>query len=478
LPLGSTSENNMTADAGETADAMAPLANLPVFFKLRGRRVAVAGEADGAVWKAELLASAGAIVEIYAETPSQRLIELARRRGSIAISRRRWRAEDLAGVALAVLDTQDDAEAAAFRAAAHAMGAPANVVDRPRFCDFSFATIVNRSPLVVAISTDGAAPVLAQALRTRLEAWIPASLALWAEAARVWRKRVGALELGFRQRREFWERFAALALANGDRAPAAADFEAHAAAEALSAAPARGEIVLVGAGPGDPDLLTLKAVRALQSADVVLHDQWVSPRVLELARREAERIPVGKRADGASMKQAEITEMLIALAGAGKKVARLKGGDPGVFGRANEEIAAARAAGIKVTVIPGVTTAAAAAASLGVSLSDKTLARRIQFVTAHDSDGALPEDLEWRALVDTDAMTAVYMGARNLPALVTRLLAEGLDPATPAILMENVSAETENQLAAPIAELPARVAAAPPAGPAILLYGRALEASV
>jgi uroporphyrin-III C-methyltransferase/precorrin-2 dehydrogenase/sirohydrochlorin ferrochelatase len=458
-------------------DAIRPLANLPVFFKLTGRRVALAGDGEGAAWKAELLASAGARVDAFAPEPSEALLAVAGRRDGVRVIRRRWAAADLRGAALAVLETRDDAEAGAFRAAAGNAGAPVNVVDRPEFCDFSFAAIVNRSPLVVSISTDGAAPVFAQAIRARLEALLPASFAAWAEAARDWRKRVAALAPDFRRRRDFWERFAERALASGDRGPSPADFESLAAAPARDGAAAKGEIVLVGAGPGDPDLVTLKAVRALQSADVVLFDHLVDPRVVELARREARRVDVGKRGGAPSPPQSEITAMLIALAGEGKKVVRLKGGDPGVFGRANEEIRAARAAGIEVTIVPGVTAALAAAALMGISLSDKALARRIQFVSARDAEGGLPEGLEWRALADPDATTAVYMGAGALPALVARLLAEGLDPATPAAMLENVGLSGARRIVAPIASLPGRVAAAPPSGPALLLYGRALEAA-
>ena len=457
------------------AAAIGPLATLPVFFKLTGRDVALAGGGEGAAWKAELLAAAGARVAVYAADASPRMRALAGARPAIRIIPRRWEAADLRGVALAVLDAADGSEAEAFRDAGRAAGAPVNVVDRPEFCDFSFATIVNRSPLVVAISTDGAAPVFAQVIRARLEALIPTSFAQWAEAARAWRRRVAALGLDFRQRRDFWERFADRAFASADRGPDGADFDALAAAEAQSATPLRGRILLVGAGPGDPDLLTLKAVRALQSADVVLFDHLAPPRVLELARREARRVNVGKRGHGPSLKQSEITAILIALASAGKTVVRLKGGDPSVFGRANEEIAVARAAGIACEIVPGVTTALAAAASLGVSLSDKDRARRIQFVTAHDADGALPEGLEWRALVDADATTAVYMGVRTLPLLVAHLIAEGLDPETPAVMMENVSLENARRLAATIAELPIAVAAWGMAGPSLLLYGRALE---
>jgi uroporphyrin-III C-methyltransferase/precorrin-2 dehydrogenase/sirohydrochlorin ferrochelatase len=455
-------------------DAILPLANLPLFFKLEGRDVLLAGGGEAAAWKAELLASAGARVRVFAPDTSAKMREIAARREAIRIEARRWEPEDLRGAALAILEAEDEADANAFRDAARAAGAPVNIIDRPEFCDFSFGAIVNRSPLVVAISTDGAAPVFAQAVRARVEALLPESLALWLEAARDWRKKLVALALDFRQRRGFWERFASHAMASAERAPEPADFDALTAAEAGSAGRAQGRVILVGAGPGDPELLTLKAVRALQSADVVLFDRLVPPRVLELARREARRIDVGKRGAANSMKQADISTLLIALAREGKTVVRLKGGDPTLFGRANEEILAAQQTGAPLTIVPGVTAALAAAAELGVSLSDRDLARRVQFVTAHDAEGALPEGLCWRALVDEDATTAVYMALRTLPALVARLIEEGLDPATPAAMMENVSLPGARRHVAPIAELPALVAGQAPSGPSLLLYGRAL----
>ena len=261
--------------------------------------------------------------------------EVARRRDAIQIQPRGWAPEDLRGVALAVLEAADDEEARAFRAAARVAGVPVNVVDRPEFCDFSFGSLVNRSPLVVAISTDGAAPVLAQAIRARIEALLPANFAQWAEAAREWRRALRcprarlpptAKLLGAVRRPRAGQR--------RTRSLGSDDFEALAAARAESETPARGHVILVGAGPGDPELLTLKAVRALQSADVVLYDRLTPPAVLELARREARRIDVGKRGPGRSIGQDEISKMLVDLAREGKTVVRLKGGDPGVFGRA------------------------------------------------------------------------------------------------------------------------------------------------
>jgi uroporphyrin-III C-methyltransferase/precorrin-2 dehydrogenase/sirohydrochlorin ferrochelatase len=456
--------------------AIGPLANLPVFFKLEGRRVALAGGSEAAAWKAELLAAAGAHVAAFAPSPSSKFLETAARYPQIALFLRAWTADDLAGAALAVADASSDDEAMAFRDAARRVGAPANVIDWPEFCDFSFGAIVNRSPLVIAISTDGAAPVFGQALRARIEALIPASFAAWAKAAKEWRPRFAELVAGFRQRRLFWERFTTLALACAGRDPRPSDLDALIAASAAErGAQEKGQVVLVGGGPGDAELLTLKAVRALQSADVILFDDLVSPAVLELARREAQRINVGKRGHGPSVGQADISALLVTLGLAGKKVVRLKGGDPGVFGRANEETAAARAAGVECVIVPGVTAALAAAASLGVSLSERDRARRIQFITAHAADGSLPTRLDWRALVDPDATTAVYMGVKTLPALAQRLLAEGLDPRTPAVMIENVSLPQERHFVGAIGQMPALVAANTPTGPCMLLFGRTLD---
>jgi uroporphyrin-III C-methyltransferase / precorrin-2 dehydrogenase / sirohydrochlorin ferrochelatase len=422
-----------------------------------------------------LLAASGAVVSVFASSPSPKMLETAGRHSGIALFVRAWAPEDLIGVALAVADAADAVEAEAFARAARSAGAPVNVIDRPEFCEFSFGTIVNRSPLVIGISTDGAAPVFGQALRARIEALIPANFAAWAQAAKEWRPQFSQIGAAFRQRRNFWERFATLALSSAGRQPAAADLDSLMASSANEAGQTKGEVVLVGGGPGDAELLTLKAVRALQSADVILFDDLVSPAVLELARREAQRINVGKRGHGPSVGQADISALLVGLGLAGNKVVRLKGGDPAVFGRTNEEIAAARAAGIQCTIIPGVTAALAAAASLGVSLSERDRARRIQFITAHAADGSLPARLDWAALVDPGATTAVYMGVKTLPALTRRLLAEGLDPATPAVMIENASLLEERRFFAPIGAMPAAIAAAAPTGPCMLLYGRTLD---
>src|SRR5262249_5948939 len=240
--------------------------------------------------------------------------------------------------------------------------------DKPALSDFAFGAIVNRSPLVIGISTDGAAPVFGQAIRTKLEALIPKGFSRWAEAARALRPRIQSLGLSFKARRQLWERFAQTALARPNDDPS--DLEA--LSTQLRAGPEQsGSIVLVGAGPGDPELLTLRAVRALQSADVILIDDLVAPEILDFARREARKRLVGKTGYGPSCRQEEITQLMITLAKAGRRVARLKSGDPMVFGRAGEKIAACRAAGIPVELVPGITAAQGAASRLGVSLTHR-----------------------------------------------------------------------------------------------------------
>ncbi len=334
---------------------MAPLAKLPVFLDLEARRVVVAGGSAAAAWKAELLAATGADVAVYAPTPSQeirRLVGQETAAGSLTLHARPWSVDVFAGAALALADVDTDAEAIAFRCAARAAGVPVNVVDKPAFCDLQFGTIVNRSPVVIAISTDGAAPILAQAIRRRIETLLPPSLAAWGALAKRIRDRVTDRLAKGEPRRRFWEDLAERAF--GPAPDEAAGDRMLAIAERIGAATvtSEGRVVLVGAGPGDADLLTLKAVRALQAADVILFDDLVSSDVLELARREAKRMMVGKRGGRASCRQDDINELMVGLARQGKRVVRLKSGDPMVFGRAGEEIDILRAAGIPVEVVP------------------------------------------------------------------------------------------------------------------------------
>jgi uroporphyrin-III C-methyltransferase/precorrin-2 dehydrogenase/sirohydrochlorin ferrochelatase len=456
---------------------MEALARLPVFFALDGKRAVVTGGGAPSAWKAELLSAAGARVEVYAEEPGEALLELLAQvpRGPVLLYRRRWQAPDLAGAAIAIGGCADGAEAADFAAAARAAGVPVNVIDKPAFCDFSFGSIVNRSPLVIGISTDGAAPVFAQAIRAKIEAMIPMGFADWASAARRWRDKIKLSGLSFAGRRRFWQVFTAFAVTHPNEEPAPADYERFLMqTKDEGAAVDAGSVTLVGAGPGDPELLTLRAVRALQSADVILIDDLVSSEVLDFARREAKKMLVGKTGHGPACKQDEINALMITLARAGKRVVRLKGGDPMIFGRGGEEVQACRAENIPVEVVPGISAAQAAASRLGVSLTHRQHAKRVQFVTGHAASGKLPDDIDWASLADATATTAVYMPLKTIGELVKNAIAAGLDPATPAVAIARVTRPDEAVIAATISELPARLETDAPQGPVLVLIGHVL----
>jgi len=455
------------------------LATLPLFHRLEGRKVVLVGSSDGALRKAESLAAAGSDLHVFAGLDGAVFQDLATRQeieGRIVVHARQWRPDDLEGAALAVGDISDEAEIRGFAAAARQAGAAVNVADKPDFCDFAFGSLVNRSPLIVAISTDGAAPVFGQAIRTRIETLLPAGLRAWAQAAKDWRPAVQARDLPFALRRAFWELFAGKAMAESERTPREEDRAAlFAALDRLEASEdGTGRVSLVGAGPGDPGLLTLKAIRTLQSADIVLYDDLVSPGVLELARREARRMMVGKTGYGPSVKQSEINALIVSLASQGKHVVRLKGGDPGIFGRAGEEIAACEAAGIPFVIVPGISAAQGAAASLGLSLTHRDHARRLQFVTGHARSGELPEDLDWQAMADPLATTVIYMARATLPGFRDRALAAGLDPATPAVAVQSATRPDEARVCATIATLPERLRELPKGGPVLVMVGHAL----
>ncbi|WP_248306713.1 siroheme synthase CysG [Bosea sp. AAP35] len=459
-----------------------PLATLPLFHKLTGRKVVLVGDSEGALWKAELLAATGADLHVFAAHEALRFDALAAAPpvAPLHIHPRRWQPADLQDAALAIGDIEDADEIAAFVAAARQAGVPVNVVDKPDFCDFSFGTLVNRSPLIVAISTDGAAPVFGQAIRARIETLLPAGLKAWAQAAKDWRPAVQARALPFALRRAFWELFTAKAMSEPERTPGGDDRAVlFAALDRIEGhQDGQGRVSLVGAGPGDPDLLTLKAIRVLQSADIILYDDLVSPGVLELARREAKRMMVGKTGYGPSVKQADINALIVSLASQGKHVVRLKGGDPGIFGRAGEEIEACRAAGLPVTIVPGISAAQGAAASLGLSLTHRDHARRLQFVTGHARSGDLPEDLDWRAMADPHATTVIYMARATLAGFRDRAIAAGLDPDTPAIAMQSATRPDEARVTATIATLPERLGELPRGGPVLVMVGHALAAAL
>lgn len=427
----------------------------PAFLDLRDRVVLVLGAGEVAERKAEPLRQAGATIR----------------------TAERFEAALLEGVALAVGADAPEPDLLALSATAQARGIPVNIVDRPELCSFITPAIVDRDPVVVAVSTGGAAPVLARLLRQRIEAVLPPGLSRLAALAEKFQAAVRRKLPDLAARRRFLDGAltgapATLALAN--RVP-----ESEAAfADALDAADATppGIVHLVGAGPGAADLLTLRALRLLGEADVIVHDRLVTPEVLAMARRDAERIFVGKARANHCLPQDEINALLVRLAREGKRVVRLKGGDPFVFGRGGEEAAALAAAGIACEVVPGVTAALACAAGAGIPLTHRDCARSVTFVTGHTRDGSL--DIDALALARPNQTLAVYMGVVTLPALRDQLLAAGLDAATPAALIEAGGTDAQRVLEGTLPELAARAPDWVSGAPALLLVGQAVGRGV
>ncbi|WP_426237816.1 siroheme synthase CysG [Pararhizobium sp. DWP1-1-3] len=438
----------LPSDRNDAPARMAPLAKLPVFWALNGKRVLVAGGSNAAAWKAELLAACGAEVHVYAEDLSETFSTLIARgseseNGRFVHHAHKWNAAAFGDPVIAIADCEDGEAAAAFFDAACKAGVPVNVIDKPRYCQFQFGAIVNRSPVVVAISTDGAAPILAQAIRRRIETLLPPSLKSWVALAHSIRDKVNAKVSPGAPRRAFWESFVDRAFGAPPEANTEANLISNARRSVHNMKSPIGRVTLVGAGPGDAELLTLKAVRALQAADVILFDDLVSDEVLELARREAKRMLVGKRGGRTSCKQEDINAMMVTLAKAGKRVVRLKSGDPMIFGRAGEEIACLEEAGIPVDVVPGITSASAMAARLGVSLTHRDHAQAVRFVTGHSRFGSLPADMAWHDLAHARTTTIFYMGGRTAAQIRIRLLEAGMNADTPVVVVSAVTRNNE-----------------------------------
>jgi uroporphyrin-III C-methyltransferase/precorrin-2 dehydrogenase/sirohydrochlorin ferrochelatase len=335
--------------SGLRSGRMQKLARLPVFFALQGKRALVAGGSTGAAWKAELLSAAGAHVDVYAADASEELLAVAAAapHGPITLHRRAWMPDDFVGGAMAIGACDSDDEAARFADAARASGVPLNVIDKPDFCDFAFGAIVNRSPLVIGISTDGAAPVFAQAIRGKIEALIPAGFAYWAEAARRWRDGVKQSGLSFAGRRRFWQLFTARAMAQPHEAPAQSDYKALLAQTVEEGTlPEHGSVTLIDVTPGQADLLTLRAARALQAADVVVFDKGVPDEALDFARREASKVPAAQLAGNAE----QTIPWILSLVRSGKRVVCLRD----LQTARDMNIHAFRSAGIPVAIVPGV----------------------------------------------------------------------------------------------------------------------------
>ncbi len=444
----------------------------PLFLTLKDRRALVIGGGEAAARKAELLLAAGAQVSLIAATVDGEVAQLIDD-GRVAWAGDTFDSADIEGVALVIVASDDNALQARVSHAAQQRSVPVNVVDRPALSSFIMPAIVDRGPITVAISTGGAAPALARRIKAEIERALPAALGRLARFAEIFRAQVRRTLDEPRVRRRFWDRVfdgrvGELALA-GDEIGARRELIRLLDDARRPARPVTGMVHLVGAGPGDPDLLTLKAHRLLQRADVVVYDRLVSPEVLAMARRDAERICVGKRPAHHSVPQHEINDRLVALALAGKSVVRLKGGDPFVFGRGGEEIEALAAAGIAVEVVPGITAALGCAASAGIPLTHRDHAQACIFVTGHLKDGTV--DLDWPMLARPRQTLVIYMGAESLPVIARQLVHHGLPASTPVALLENGTTEAERRIVGTLATIERQAARTTFTGPTLCMVG-------
>lgn len=454
--------------------------HFPIFVALEGRRVVLSGGGDAALAKLRLLLKTEAQLTVFTPSPAQE-IEDWHAAGKLRLVRRAMEPGDTTCAVLFYAADEDEAEDARTSAIARAEGALVNIVDNLQDSAFITPAIVDRDPVTVAIGTEGAAPVLARAIKADLEERLPATLGALARIGKAFRKAVEVLPMG-RKRRDFWSEYY---FGTGPRAMDEGGEDAvNKALPALldthvKAEERQGHVAFVGAGPGDPELLTLKARKALDTADVVIHDRLVTPEILELARREATLIDAGKTGFGPSMSQEDINALIVEHAATGAQVVRLKGGDPTVFGRLDEEIDAVDAAGIGWHIVPGITAASAGVAAIGQSLTKRQRNAAVRFVTGHDMKGYAEQD--WATLAQPGEVAAIYMGKKSSRFIQGRLLMHGADRATPVSIVENASRPEQRIVATTVARMAQDLEAADLDGPALTFIGlapRAAEASL
>ncbi|MEN2426499.1 siroheme synthase CysG [Chromobacterium vaccinii] len=445
----------------------------PIFLKLRQQRCLVVGGGEVALRKTRLLLAAGASLRVVAPELASELAELAES-GELEHVSGRYSPALLDGLRLVVAATDDAEVNRAVAADAEARGILVNVVDDAEASRYISPAIIDRSPLMVAVASGGSVPVLARSIRARLESLIPAGYGRLARFGSSFRDAVKARFPDVDARRRFWETVLegplADAVMNGDEAAARAEMEARIAAGGADRA---GAVYLVGAGPGNPDLLTFRALRLMQQADVVLYDKLVAPELLELVRRDAERIYVGKARANHALPQDDINQLLVDLARQGKRVLRLKGGDPFTFGRGGEEIATLAEHGIAFEVVPGITSASGAAAYAGIPLTHRDYAQSVTFVTGHKQDGSI--DLDWQALTRPHQTVVVYMGVSTAVELCQAFVDNGRAAATPAAAVEWATTERQRAVCGTLATLPGLMASHGIASPALIIVGEVVE---
>lgn len=444
---------------------------LPVSWRLRDQLALLVGGGDIALRKGRLLVRAGARLRVVAPQIDAELEQLVQQQGGEWLPEN-YQSFHLEGVVLAIGATDNNDVNRQLHADAVARHLPVNVVDNPPLCTFIFPAIVDRDPLLISISSGGASPVLARWARSKIETLFPAGLGKLAELMGRFRKPLAEKLSRIGARRLFWEGLLdgplmekVLAGQHAEAEALLSDAVANADIEALS----RGEVYLVGAGPGDPDLMTFRALRLLQKADVVLYDRLVGQGILELARRDAELVYVGKARNEHVVPQQEINSLLVKYALEGKKVCRLKGGDPFIFGRGGEELDSVVAAGIDFQVVPGVTAAAGCAAYAGIPLTHRDHAQSVRFITGHRKDGSV--DLPWGSLNTVNETLVFYMGLVSLAEICANLLAQGMASDMPAAIVSRGTLTDQQVIIGTLTSLPEKIAGMEVAAPSLLIIG-------
>lgn len=448
---------------------------LPIFLKVQDRPCLVVGGGKVAARKASLLQRAGAQVTVVAPEICDDLQHMTAQ-GEVAHARRAFRDSDIDDKALVIAATNDKDINRHVSSLAGDRHIPVNVADNPQLCNFIMPSVIDRSPVLVAVSTGGSSPVLARLLRARLESFIPAAYGRLARLVDEYRQDVKRRFAEPVKRRYFWEsilqgRVSELLFAGQeDKARSALEQAIDDTDETFAAT---GEVYLVGAGPGDPDLITFRALRLMQQADVVVYDRLVSEPILDMVRRDAEMIYAGKQRDQHTLSQESINELLVRLAREGKRVLRLKGGDPFIFGRGGEEIETLAEQGIPFQVVPGITAAAGCASYAGIPLTHRDYAQACIFVTGHLKDGTV--DLDWESLARPAQTVVFYMGMHSIPIISKELIAHGLPATTPVALVQKGTTREQRVYIETLASLPDIVTRKSLKPPTIIIVGEVVS---
>ncbi|WP_124553511.1 siroheme synthase CysG [Methylophilus methylotrophus] len=447
---------------------------LPIFFNIAQRPCIVIGGGDVATRKVIMLRKAQGQVIVISPELCEELREM-HAQGEIDYVPAEFHAEQLTSACLVIAATDDEAVNEAVSVAAKRLNIPVNVVDAPALCTFTMGSVIDRSPVVIAISSEGNAPVLARHIRSKIETMLPAAYGRIAAIAGEFRDQVKAKFSNLPARRRFWED-----VLNGPLVERVLSGQEQAARELLGEllsqqqdAPTRGEVYLVGGGPGDPDLLTFRALRLMQQCDVCVYDKLVSKEVMELVRRDAELVYVGKSRDQHTLPQEEINALLAKLALEGKRVLRLKGGDPFIFGRGGEEIETLMQHGVPFQVVPGITAANGVSSYAGIPLTHRDYAQACLFITGHLKDGTI--DLDWQAMARPKQTVVIYMGLVGLEQICSKLIAQGVSPEMPAAVIQQGTTQKQRVVESTLQHLAADVTAAGLKPPSLTIIGEVVK---